>query len=276
VSFLVKMLRSALSAGLAGLLTLTMAEPALASRADLARALLLYNDRQFDQAIEAAIAARKSPDTQDAAAVVLARAHLERYREQVDPADLSAAREALGSVRTAVLDPRTRLEYLLALGQALFLEDEFGAAASLFASAVTPARDLDPRLGEAFVDWWGSAVERQADAAGAEGRAELFSGLAREMRTELRRSPESAATVYWTAAALRGAGESAAAWDAATAGWVRARLAGERAASLRADLDKLVLQGVIPDRVRLLPPLERTAAESQLRADWELIKERWR
>ena len=45
---------------------------------------------------------------------------------------------------------------------------------------------------------------------------------------------------------------------------------------LRADLDKLVLQGVIPDRVRLLPPLERAAAESQLRADWELIKERWR
>jgi len=87
---------------------------------------------------------------------------------------------------------------------------------------------------------------------------------------------ESAAAVYWTAAALRGAGYSSAAWDAATSGWVRARLAGERAAMLRADLDKLVLQGVIPDRVRLLPPLERAAAESQLRADWELIKERWR
>ena len=145
---------------------LTTAEPALASRADLARALALYNDRQFDQAIEAAIAARKSPETQDAGAVVLARAHLERYREQVDPADLGAAREALGSVRTAVLEPRTRLEYLLALGQALFLEDEFGAAAALFASAVTPARELDPALGESFVDWWGSAVERQADVAG--------------------------------------------------------------------------------------------------------------
>jgi hypothetical protein len=270
------MLRSALSAGLVALLTLTTAEPVLASRADLARALALYNDRQFDQAIEAAIAARKSPETQDAGAVVLARAYLERYREQVDPADLSAAREALGSVRTAVLEPRTRLEYLLALGQALFLEDEFGAAATLFASAVAPAREFDPKLGESFVDWWGSAVERQADAAGAEVRAELFRSLAREMRTELGRSPESAAAVYWTAAALRGAGDSAAAWDAAAAGWVRARLAGERSASLRADLDKLVLQGVIPDRVKLLLPLERAAAESQLRADWELIKERWR
>ena len=73
-------------------------------------------------------------------AVVLARAHLERYREQVDPADLGAAREALGSVRATVLDPRTSLEYQLALGQALFLEDEFGAAANLFATAVPPAR----------------------------------------------------------------------------------------------------------------------------------------
>jgi hypothetical protein len=270
------MLRSALSAGLVALLALIMAEPALASRAELARALSLYNDRQFDQAIEAATAARKSPETQDAGAVVLARAHLERYREQVDPADLSAAREALGSVRTEVLEPRTRLEYLLALGQALFLEDEFGAAADLFASAVTPARDLESKLGEAFVDWWGSAVEREADVAHADLRVSLFSDLARDMRTELGRSPESAAAAYWTAAALRGAGESSAAWDAATSGWVRARLAGERAASLRADLDKLVLQGVIPDRVRLLPPLERAAAESQLRADWELIKERWR
>lgn len=276
MSFLVKMLRSVLSVGLAAFLLLTTAEPALASRADLARALSLYNDRQFDQAIEAAMAALKSPETQDAAAVVLARAHLERYREQVDPADLSAARDALGSVRTAVLEPRTRLEYLLALGQALFLEDEFGAAASLFASAVVPARALDPALRESFVDWWGSAVERQADGAGAEFRLDLFSGLAREMRAELGSSPESAAAVYWTAAALRGAGDSSAAWDAATAGWVRARLAGERSASLRADLDKLVLQGVIPDRVRLLPPLEREASESQLRADWELIKERWR
>jgi len=270
------MYRAALSAVLAALLTFATAEPALASRADLARALALYNERQFDQAIDAATVARKDPETQDAAAVVLARAHLERYREQVDPADLSAAREALGSVRTAVLDPRTRLEYLVALGQALFLEDEFGAAANLFGSAVAPARAVDPKLVESVVDWWGSAVERQADLAAVEAREALFAGLVRDMRNELAQNPESAAAVYWIAAALRGAGDSSMAWDAATAGWVRARLAGERSAGLRADLDKLVLQGIIPDRVKVLPPLERAAAESQLRADWELIKERWR
>lgn len=250
--------------------------PAEASRSDLARALSLYNQRQFDQAIEAAEAARKSPDTQDAAAVVLARAHLERYRENVDPADLAAAREALGAVRAGGLEPRVRLEYLLGLGQALFLEDEFGAAAHLFASGVAAARDLDPGLADALIDWWGSAVERQADLSGAGARTALFTTLADAMRAEQSESPESAPTAYWLAAALRGAGDALGAWHAATAGWVRARLAGAQAAGLRADLDKLVLQGVIPDRVRTLSPADRAAAESQLRAEWELIKERWR
>jgi hypothetical protein len=268
--------RKAVRSALIVLLTGLAAEPALASRADLARALALYNQRQFDQAIDAAAAARKSPDTQDAAAVVLARAHLERYREGVDPADLSAAREALGAVRSAALDSRERLEYLLALGQALFLEDEFGAAAFLFASAVTPARALDPSLAEALVDWWGSAVERQADLSTADDRRALFQALAAEMRKEQADNPESAAAAYWIAAALRGAGDPIGAWNAATAGWVRARLAGSRSASLRADLDKLVLQGIIPDRVRMLEGADRAAAEAQFRVDWELVKERWR
>lgn len=261
---------------LIALLVALAVEPAQASRADLARALALYNERQFDQAIEAAMAARKTPDTQDAAAVVLARAHLERYRERVDPADLSAAREALGAVRTTVLDQRERLEYVLALGQALFLEDEFGAAAHIFSSGVEQARGLDALLGEALVDWWGSAVEREADLAAPDERRALFQALARDMRDEQAQNPESAAAAYWIAAALRGAGDATSAWHAATAGWVRARLSGSRSASLRADLDKLVLQGIIPDRVSPLAPADRAGAESQLRAEWELIKERWR
>ncbi len=276
VKSLVFLWRAALGAVLPMAALLVTAGPALASRADLARALALYNERKFDQAIEAATAARKTPDTQDAAAVVLARAHLERYREGVDPADLGAAREALGAVRTGVLEPRVRIEYLLAVGQALFLEDEFGAAAALFASGVAPARDADPALGEAMLDWWGSAMERQADLSAPERRKDLFSALVKDMRLELSRNPESAAASYWVAAGLRGSGDSLAAWEAATAGWVRARLAGSRSAALRADLDKLVLQGIIPDRVRALQAADRAATASQLRADWELVKQRWR
>jgi hypothetical protein len=66
------------------------------------------------------------------------------------------------------------------------------------------------------------------------------------------------------------------AWDAAVAGWVRARFAGDRAPAIRADLDHLVLQGVIPDRVRHIALDQRAAAESQLKAEWELVKERWK
>ena len=66
------------------------------------------------------------------------------------------------------------------------------------------------------------------------------------------------------------------AWDAAVAGWVRARLVGERAPALRADLDRLVLQGIIPDRVRHMAQDQRAAAESQLKAEWELVKEKWK
>jgi tetratricopeptide (TPR) repeat protein len=257
-------------------LLVVVAAPTAAHRADLARARSLYNDRQFDQAIEAATAARQTPETQDLAAVVLARAHLERYRERVDPADLGAAREALGAVRATVLEPRDRLEYLVALGQALFLEDDFGAAAAVFASGAARARDADLRLSEAVLDWWGSAVERQADVVSPDTRVAIFEELRQRMDDALAANPTSASASYWSAAAYRGSGRPIAAWDAAVAGWARARLAGERSGGLRADLDKLVVQGIIPDRVKTLPLAERASGELQLRADWELVKERWK
>jgi hypothetical protein len=53
-------------------------------------------------------------------------------------------------------------------------------------------------------------------------------------------------------------------------------MAGSRAATLRADLDKLVLEGIIPDRVRLLSADKRGQAESDLRTEWAVVKERWK
>jgi hypothetical protein len=259
-------------------LAMALGLPALASasKADLARARSLYNERQYDQAIEAAAIARQSPETRDAATLVLARAHLERYRERVDPADLLQAREALGAVRASLLEHRERLEYLLALGQALFLEDEFGAAASVFESGVERAFAEGDALGDSMLDWWGSAVERLANQAERDQRIAIFTDLEARMGEALSRHPGSGAASYWVAVALRGSNRPLAAWDAAVAGWVRARLAGERSAALRADLDKLVVQGIIPDRVRSLPVDDRPSGESQLRAEWELLKERWK
>ena len=57
---------------------------------------------------------------------------------------------------------------------------------------------------------------------------------------------------------------------------MRARLIGDRADALRADLDRLVLQGIVPDRVRHLVTEQQAGAESQLKADWELVKEKWK
>jgi tetratricopeptide (TPR) repeat protein len=246
------------------------------SGADLARARSLYNQRQFDEAITAATAAHQVPEVADSAAIVLARAYLERYRERADPADLSAAREALGTIRAAQLELRDQVELLLALGQALYLEDDFGAAAEMFESGLERAAETERALAEAMLEWWGSATERLAGSLSRGYRLAVFTHLAERMRQELGHYPTSAAAAYWTVAALRGAGEPERAWDAAVAAWVRARLLGDRAASLRNDLDRLVVQGIIPDRVRHLPKDAQSPAESQLKADWELVKAKWK
>lgn len=249
---------------------------ASATRADLFRARSLYNERQFDQAIEAATLARQTPETADPAAVVLARAHLERYRERIDPTDLSAARAALAAVHPAGLDARDRLEFLVALGASLFLEDDFGAAADVFASGLGRAEATDPALYEALLDWWGSAVERQSAGADRDRRLATFGRLSTRMEDELRRNPASAGAGYWVVVAARGGGDPLRAWDAAVASWVRARLAGDHTTALRADLDRVVREGIIPDRVRDLPIDQRAQAESELRAEWELVKQKWR
>ena len=249
---------------------------AQANRGDLARARLHYNQREFDQAIAAATAARRASETADAAAIVLARAHLERYRERADPTDLSAARVALGLVRASELEPRDEVELLLALGESLFLEDDFGAAAEIFESGLERAADVDDEIANAMLDWWGSAIERQVTAYPPETRRAAFARLLDRTRAELAADPSSSAASYWTVVALRGTGELNRAWDAAVAAWVRARLSGVRAPELRADLDRLVLQGLVPDRVRHVAADRRTEAESQLKADWELVKEKWK
>jgi len=246
-----------------------------AQQAELAKARTLYNERQFEAAIEAAGVARLVAATADAAAIVQARAHLERYRERADPADLSAARAALSSVRAGGLDTRDRVEFLLALGESLFLEDDFGAAAEIFESALDSAWE-DDDLHDALLDWWASAIERQAATLPRELRQAAFERLGARMRGELANDATSATATYWAIVGLRGAGNAVRAWDSAVAGWARARLMGDRTAQFRSDINRLVLDGIIPDRVSSLSPDQRGAAEAQLKADWELVKEKWK
>ena len=264
------------TSALSTILVIVLATSAAAQRAELARARSLYNQRQFDGAIEAATLAQKTPATADSATVVLARAHLERYRERANPDDLSAARIALGTVRVTNLDSRDHVDFLIALGEALFFEDDYGAAATLFESGIDRAIAQGTETGESMLEWWGSAVERHADALQREGRINTFRRLRERMSRELARNPGSAAAAYFLVVAMRGGGETVEAWDAAIAGWVRARLAGPYSAKLRADLDKLVLEGIIPDRVRATASDKRAQMESDLKTEWAVVKERWK
>ena len=147
------------------------------ARADLAKARTLYNQKQFDEAIAVATQARRQADIADMAAIVLARAHLERYRERSDPSDLGAAREALSAVRATTLDVRDQTELILALGQSLFLEDDFGAAAEMLESGLERATTADPALSEAMMEWWGSSIERLAGTKSRDPRHALFRRL---------------------------------------------------------------------------------------------------
>src|SRR5581483_9614840 len=85
----------------------------------LARARQLYNDQQYEAAVNAAEQARLSPARADAADLVAARAYLERYRSSEASDDLTNARIRLRRLDPAKFEPRERVEYLVGLGEAL-------------------------------------------------------------------------------------------------------------------------------------------------------------
>jgi hypothetical protein len=248
---------------------------AAAEPAALARARALYNSASYDAAIDAATTARLDPKAEDAAALVLARAHLERFRVSGTAADLTAARTALGAVRTTALSARDQLDLLIGLGQTLYFSDAFGSAADVFDSALGRASTLTTRDRGKLLDWWASALDRQAQARPADKRASAFTRIVERMETELRNEPGSVIANYWLVVAARGAGDLDRAWDAAIAGWVRAAL-GPDAADLRAELDRVVTDALIPERARMRPQREQPEAAGALRFEWEKAKADWK
>src|ERR1043166_8099681 len=100
----------------------------------LTRARLLYNQRHFEEAVNAAEQARLTPAFADLADLVAARAYLERFRESAATDDLTNARERLRRLDPQRFPPRERVEYIVGLGEALFFDDSFGAAAAGFDS----------------------------------------------------------------------------------------------------------------------------------------------
>jgi hypothetical protein len=243
----------------------------------LAKARALYNAADFDGAILSAEAARVDAASADAASLVAARAYLERYRlRTTDPVDLAAARDALRDVRSAALTPRDQIDLLVGLGQALFLGEQFGAAAELFDTALSRASMLPERDRSLLLDWWASASDREAQRLLPERRAPLLARVIERMDVELRSDAGNAPANYWLAVAARGVGDIDRAWHAAVAAWVRAPLRPESAAALRGDIDRFVTTILILERARIRPVQEQPMALAELQSQWDGVKESWK
>jgi hypothetical protein len=258
------------------LLVLAFSAPAAAAEpAALAKARALYNAGSYDAAIDSAAAARREPQFADAAALVLARAHLERFRKASDPVDLSVARETLATIRSSALSPRDQIDLIIGMGQTLYLGELFGAAAELFDTALSRASILEPHDRFLLVDWWASALQRVAQSRPPDRRAPIFARIRERMEEQLRVDLGSAAANFWLAVAARGEGDLERAWDAAIAAWVRSTLTPETSTRLRSDLDRLVGQALIPERARTRSGQQQTDTIAELRAEWEVVKQQW-
>jgi hypothetical protein len=242
----------------------------------LARARQLYNQRQFDAAIATAQESMRRPETAAPAAVVFARAHLERFRQNTNAADLTAAREALSKVDTVRLPVENRTELLVGWAELFYLEGHPGDAADLFDAALARAdvANLGPR--DRILDWWAQALEKLALEDVSAGRERTYARILAKMEREDERTPDSQSIIYWLAAAARGAGDLDRAWYAARAGWIRARLTARGGVLLRGDLDRLVVGGIIPDRAKLYGSADEAKRVSdEMMSEWETLKKAW-
>jgi hypothetical protein len=236
----------------------------------LDRARTLYNQHLFEAALNAADEVRKMPQFADSADLVAARAYLERYRESSAADDLVNARGRLRRINPEKFSPRERIEYIVGLGETLYFESASGAAAAVFESVLVSGGDLADQSRERVLDWWASALDQDARLRPEIERQSVYQRIRDRMALELAANPASATAPYWIAAAARGQGDLQAAWDAAHAAWVRARLTSDDGSSLRHDLDVLVQKALVPERARILgrPP-------ESLLAEWEEFKDRW-
>ncbi len=255
----------------------SVAQPATTTADPMVRARQRYNAGEYDAAIEAARDAASRPATRSEANLLLGRALLERHRASRTPEDLSAGRQALAAVDAGALDDRGRVDLVVGLGEALYLDGEYGAAAGLL-EPVLEQMGLLPAPGrEQVLDWWATAMDRYAQPRPPEERGAVYDRVTTRMRAHLGRYADSAAASYWLPAAALARGDLDVAWDLALAGWVRALLAHDKGAALRADLDRLVTEALIPERVKRLPDDDdSTSATERFTAEWEEAKSQWK
>ncbi len=233
-----------------------------------------YNAQQYDAAIQSATEARQIAASADAAAVVLSRAHLERYRLMLDPDELAAARDALTAVDKSKLSTRDRLDWTIGMGQLLYFDWRFSTAAEFFDVALGQLDMLEPGARDRLMDWWAEALDRQAQLGPKVDRRSIYERILARAEETLRLDDRSTVAAYWLAAAAAGAEDLDRAWGAASAGWLRAS-AGPDGLKLRNDLDRLVMTVIIPDRAGHISPTDPDSAIVLLREQWDEMKRRY-
>jgi hypothetical protein len=241
----------------------------------LVMARQFYNAAQYDDAIQAAEQASSNPSFASSAHLVLGRSRLERYRKTNVTGDLDAARTDLRAVDPRALDARERLELQIGLAVLLYFEERFGASAELLDPVIDLSATLAPDAHERALDWWATALDREALGIATPDRVPIYARVIDRMERELRRDSASPSASYWLAAAARGSGDLDRAWAAACASWVRATLAPDRGAALHADLDKLVTQAIIPERATKTAGRDRRQAIASMTAEWDAFKAGW-
>ncbi len=152
----------------------------------------------------------------------------------------------------------------------MYFDGDYGAAANVFDSVLHSSDLMIGPARENVLDWWATALDRDARPRPEMDRQVMYQRMRTRLEEELAAHNGSSAASYWLAATARAQGDLQGAWDAAQAGWVRAPLAYDKGAALRADLDRLVLRVIIPERSKMTaqPP-------DQLRAEWEGFKAKW-
>jgi tetratricopeptide (TPR) repeat protein len=258
---------------LAAVVWLLTADTAAAQTDPLVRAHDFYNQRLYDAAIRLATEARKIPAHADAAAIVLARAHIERYRQRMGAEDLDAARSALMPIDNATLTARDRLAWTIATGQLLYFDRRFGTAAEFFETALAQVDQLEPGARDRLVEWWATALDQQAQLGPPAERQAIYRRILTRAEEELRRDDRSTIGAYWLAVAAVGIDDLDRAWSAAEAAWLRSSSATPAGTALRSDLDRLVASVIIPERARHLSPTNPQQAMTLLQQQWAEMKE---
>ena len=207
----------------------------------------------------------RTPASRHAALVVLGRAGARALPADGRPGRPDArARRRFEDVDASRLDARDRLELLIGLGEALYLDDLFLPAAELLESAMGEAPLLGRRRARSVARLVGDgarsprAVPRRRPSAVA-----IYRPHPGAHGAEIERIPGTGAAAYWMAVAARARGDIDRAWDLARAGWVRAQLTRDRGAALAPDLDRLVREAIIPGARP--PPSRAPAATSRRR-----------